>query len=281
MDTSELINIIANNDIAIYGAGYAAQNFYTALKIRKLDKQVKYFVVTNLRETGREIQGVSVRAVEDVICEKNIYFCIAVHETIKNEIEEYLLNISIKKYIWVHPYIMKIALGDPVEYHKSVEVRKIMQQHCDDNYAFAIRYLAIENYYKRNHVGYDIYLKALRLQCETETAKKRFNNFLSLIEDWDKNGYRQEQAILVDENNRLVDGTHRLSLACYHKMRYIYCDIFPGSNNYYKMIKDKHFLSIDTLEKSGFSSDELEVLGKAQKRIRVNLCIDEEESVWA
>ncbi len=268
MNTSELIDIIKSNDIAIYGAGYAAQNFYTALQIRNLERQVKYFIVTDPEKSYKEIQGIPVRAVKDVENEKNIYFCIAVHEAIKNEIEEYLSKSNIEKYVWVHPHIMEIAFGHPLEHHKSIEVRKIIQQHCYDNYAFAIRYLAIENYYKKNIIGYDVYLKALRLQCEAQTARKRLNNFIRLIDDWDKNGYRQDRDILIDENNQLVDGTHRLSLACYHEMKDIYCDIYPCSVHYSKMVKENHFLSMYALKKSGFSLCELEVLEKMQKKIR-------------
>lgn len=268
MDTLELIDIIKNNDIAIYGAGYAAKNFYTALQIRNIEKRVKYFIVTDLEKAHGEIQGIPVRAVKDVVDEKNTYVCIAVHEAIKNEIEKYLLKFNIDKYVWVHPYIMEIALGSPLEYHKQIEVRKIIQQHSYDNYAFAIRYLAIENYYEKNNIGYEVYLKALLLQCEAQTTQKRLNNFIRLIDDWDKNGYRQEQDILVDENNRLIDGTHRLSLACYHEMEYIFCDIFPYSDNYSKVVKDSHFLSMDAMKKSSFNLYELEALEKVQKRIR-------------
>lgn len=268
MDTSKLIEIIENNDIAIYGAGYAAQNFYTALQIRNMQNQVKYFIVTDLEKAHKEVQGVPVKALKDVVHEKNIYICIAVHEAIKNEIEECLLKSNIEKYVWVHPYIMEIALGNPLEHHKQIEVRKIIQQHSYDNYAFAIRYLAIENYYEKNSIGYDVYLKALYLQCEAQTARKRLNNFIRLIDDWDKNGYRQEQAILIDQKKRLIDGTHRLSLACYHKMEYIYCDIFPYSDQYDKVVKKNHFLSMDMLKKSGFQPYELKALDEVQKRIR-------------
>ena len=268
MNTSELIKIITNNDIAIYGAGYAAQNFYTALQIQNIEKQVKYFIVTDSEKAHGEIQEIPVRAVKDVANEENLYFCIAVHEAIKNEIEEYLLKLNIDKYVWVHPYIMEIALGMPLAYHKQIEVRKIIQQHCYDNYAFAIRYLAIENYYEKNNIGYDVYLKALNLQCEPQTAQKRLDNFIRLIDDWDKNGYRQEQNILVDERNRLIDGTHRLSLACYHEMEYIFCDIFPYSENYSRVVKECHFLNMEALKKSGFNLYDLEALEKVQKKIR-------------
>ncbi len=264
MNTSELMEIIADNEIAIYGAGYAAQNFYTALQIRNLQNQVKYFIVTDLEKTHREVHGVPVRALKDVVNEENIYICIAVHEAVKNEIEEYLLQSQIEKYVWVHPNIMEIALGEPLEHHKQTEVRKIIQQNSYDNYAFAIRYLAIENYYEKNTIGYDVYLKALYLQCEAQTAQKRLNNFISLIDDWDKNGYRQDRDILIDEKKRLIDGTHRLSLACYHEMEYMYCDVFPYSDKYDKVVKKNHFLSMDMLKKNGFLPYELEAIQKVQ-----------------
>lgn len=267
MDIGKLVHIIKNNEIGIYGAGYAAQNFYKALQIRNMDKHVKCFIVTDPEKAYGKLEGVLIKTVEDIVREKNIYICIAVHEAIKNEIEDCLLKCGLHNYVWVHPYIMELALGSPLEYHKQIEVRKILQQHCYDNYAFAIRYLAIENYYNKNNMGYDVYLKALNLQCETKTAVNRLQNFIRLIDDWDKNGYRQEQDILIDENNRLVDGTHRLSLACYHEMIHIYCTIFPYSDNYNKVVKESHFLSLDALRQSDFEQNELDALEKVRKRL--------------
>lgn len=268
MNTSELIEVIANNDIAIYGAGYAAQNFYTALQIRKLENKIRYFIVTDSEKQHGKIQGIPIKTVKDIVNEKDMYICIAVHEAIKDEIEKLLLELDMDKFIWVHPYIMEIALGNPLEYHKPIGIKKIIQQHSYDNYAFAIRYLAVEKYYEKNQIGYDVYLKALCLQCEVKTAQKRLNNFIRLIEDWDKNGYRQEQEILVDEKNQLIDGTHRLSLACYHNVPYIYCKVFPYSEDYSKVVKESHFITMDILKKSGFNLYELDTLEKTQKKIR-------------
>lgn len=268
MNTAELISIIKDNDIAIYGAGYAAQNFYMALQLRDLDKRVKCFIVTDSGKAQGLINGIPIRAAVDVVKEKNIYICVAVHEAVKNEIEDNLSKLNADQYVWVHPNIMELALGTPLEFHKLVETNRIVQSQQYDNYAFAIRYLAIENYYKKNNAGYDIYLKALNLQCEPSTASKRLNNFIKLIDDWDKSGYRQEPDILIDENNRLIDGTHRVSLACYHETKCIFCTIFPYSENYSKMIKQNHFLTKYELEKNGFTQCEIKEIERVQETIR-------------
>ena len=79
MKISELIDLINNNDIAIYGTGFVAQNFYAALQMRNLEKRVKYFIVTDVEKAYGMVQKVPVRAVKDMVNEKEILVCIAVH----------------------------------------------------------------------------------------------------------------------------------------------------------------------------------------------------------
>ena len=269
MKTTELIDIIKNNKIVIYGAGYVAKNFYKALKVRGLCDRVVCFIVSEIGNGVEELYGIPVKEAKDLINQKDLYICIAVHETIRNEIEEYLSKYDVDKYIWIHPYIMELALGEVIAYHKPVKIKEIMQDQKYDEYkyAVAIRYLAIENFYNKNNIGYQIYLKALNLQCEKETAKKRLNSFIRLITNWDERGYQEEYDILIDERKRLIDGTHRLSLACYHKMEWIYCNIFPYSPNYGQFLKKNHFLSIETLLENHFTVCELEALKEVQKRM--------------
>lgn len=268
MDVWKLIEIINNHNIIIYGTGYAARNFYAALQIRHLDHKVDCFAVTLHDKAEGTINGIPIKPAENVIHKKGTYICIAVHEAIKNEIEIYLLEHQNHNYIWVHPYIMELALGVPVEYHKKINTKKIIQHQNNHNYLFAVRYLAIEHYYKKNDFGFSLYLKALSLQCEKETAQKRLDRFKGLIDSWDKDGYQQEQDIWIDETYRLVDGTHRLSLACYHRMEEIYSTIFPYSDNYNKVMKDSHTLSMEVLMEHKFPAEELEILKKTQTIIR-------------
>lgn len=267
----KLIEIINNSNIIIYGTGYVARNFYTALQIRHLDHKVDCFTVTLPDKSKGNINGIPIKSIDNVIQTKGSYICIAVHEAIKDEIENYLIEHNIEKYIWVHPYIMELALGMPREYHRKIKTRNIIQRQGYNNYLFAVRYLAIDHYYKKNDIGYQLYLKALSLQCEQVTAQKRLERFIELIDSWRRDGYQQEQDIWIDETYRLVDGTHRLSLACYHVMEDIYCTVFPYSDNYDRVVKDTHILSMELLVKSGFSTQELTILKKTQAMIRKRL----------
>lgn len=267
MTTSELISIIQKQKIAIYGAGYAAVNFYTALQIRHLDNRVVCFIVTDVPKAQGELFGKPIKAADDVLNTEDIYICIAVHETLKSEIESYLLKHNVNRYAWVHPYIFELALGTLVKKHEKVQTNEILQHLSRDNYALAIRYLAIENYYGKNDVGYQIYLKALCLQCEQTTAQKRLQRFVNVIESWKENGYKEDSVIFIDEGKRLIDGIHRLSLACYHGINEIYCDILPYSDQYGKVVKETHFLSIEALRKNHFSAYEIEAIEKVQEKL--------------
>ncbi len=268
MDVFKLVEIIKNHNIIIYGTGYAARNFYTALRIQHLEHKVDCFAVTVPDKAKGNIDGIPIKSADTVIYTRESYICIAVHEAIKNDIETYLIEHNIENYIWVHPYIMELALGMPIKYHKKMKTRDIVQSQSQDNYLFAVRYLAIGHYYKKNDIGYPLYVKALLLQCEKETAQKRLDRFIGLIDSWKRDGYQQEKDIWIDEAYRLVDGTHRLSLACYHMLEDIYCTVFPYSDNYDQVIKENHTLSMELLIENGFSAQELEALKRTQEMIR-------------
>lgn len=268
MNTYELIRIIQNNKIVIYGTGYAAKSFYTALKIRGMDRRVVSFAVTSIDKAGKNIYDKPVKVIDDLLKNMSeLYICIAVHETIKDEIQRYLDAKGINQYVWVHPFIYDLAFGMPIEQCVEVQIKNIIKTQGIDNYVLSIRYLAIENYYKKNDIGYKIYFKALCLQCNAETARKRLNSYIDLISEWDKNGYHKEFPILIDSQNRLIDGAHRLSLACYHGMSSISCSIYPYSDYYNKILRSNHFLSLSTLEANDFDKYEIDAIINAQKNI--------------
>lgn len=268
MKLSKLIDLINNNNIAIYGKGFVAETFYATLQMRNLEKRVKYFVVTDKEKAYGTIQGIPVRSVMDIVNEKELLICIAVHEAIKDDIETILLELNINSFVWIHPYIVEMALGEVIQHHKQIKVPKLIQHEASDNYALAVRYLAIENYYRKNDIGYDVYVKVFSMHCEVETARNRLKRFIGLIDDWDKNGYREEEDILIDENYRRIEGTHRFTLACYHGMEFLYCDIYPYSDHYDVIMKGGANLSMRALKNSSLSISELNALEQANIKLR-------------
>lgn len=269
MECSELIELIRVNDIAIYGAGYVAETFYKALQIQNLENRVKYFIETETTKTNRTIQGVPIITIENIDIIKEMFICIAVHDAVKDEIESILLDWNITNYIWIRPYLMELALGKMIERHKKIGTFELVKQEPYDDYALAVRYLAIENYYKKNAIGYDIYVKVFSKLCyDAGTPRKRLRNFISLIEDWDKNGYRQEKDISIDEKYRRIDGSHRMSLACYHKTKYLYYNLYPYSGCYDVIMGEWIHVGKDVLRACGLNSFELNTLEQANVRLR-------------
>ena len=266
MRTPELLEIIKRNDIAIYGAGEVGKKLYHILKIQNLHQRVKCFVVSSVSASGMSIEGVPLRAVSD-LADENIFILLAVHEVIKSEIEEHLRMLHLSNHVWIYPNIWEIAFGMPLEVHTKIRVRDILRrQQADGYYAAAIRYLAIENYYKKNDIGYRAYVKMQQIHCEEKTAVKRLESFLHLIEDWERCGYREECDIMTDTDSRLFDGLHRFGLACYHEMEEIYAKVFPSVSFYAQVVSEKIYINREMLAEH-FTGEEKEAIYDAQERM--------------
>lgn len=270
MRTPELLELIKSNDIAIYGAGEVGKKLYHILKIHNLHQRVKCFVVSDASASGMEIEGAPLRAASDLAGE-NVFILLAVHEVIKSEIEEYLRMLHLSNHVWIYPNIWEIAFGMPLEQHTKVRVRDILRrQQADGYYAAAIRYLAIENYYKKNDIGYRAYVKMQQIHCEEQTAVKRLERFIHLIENWQRCGYREECDIMIDTDNRLFDGLHRFSLACYHQMEEVYARVFPSVDFYNQVVSEKIYINREMLA-GNFTREEAGEIRKAWERMGVSI----------
>lgn len=266
MRTPELLEIIKSTDIAIYGAGDVGKRLYHILKIHHLHQRVKCFVVTDVPAACMDMEGVPLRTASDLAGE-NVFILLAVHEVIKSEIEEHLRKLDLSNYVWIYPNIWELAFGMPLECHTKVRVRDILgRQQADGYYAVAVRYLAIENYYKKNDIGYRAYVKMQHIHCEEKTAVKRLERFVHLIENWDRCGYREECDIMLDADGRLFDGLHRFSLACYHQMEEIYAKVFLSVSFYNQVVSEKLYLNSEMLAEH-FTEEEREAICDAQERM--------------
>ena len=259
MNTNNILQVLSENEIIVYGAGYVAENFYNVLKHNQLEKNIKCFVVSKPTEK-KELYGIKVKNVEEITEPNKYMFCIAVHESVLPDIQLILNSKNIVRQIWIYPYILRLALGEPIEKAKLVNVRAILNNQKEKNFFLAIRYLAICDYFGENQVGFDLYQRALYMQCEKNTAIKRVERFKKLICDWEKNGYKDEYPILIDESLRLIDGAHRFSLACYFGIQEISCDIFQISDNYNNYVKESHLMSERMLIQAGFTAREIEFI---------------------
>jgi len=78
-----------------------------------------------------------------------------------------------------------------------------------------VRYLAIENYYGKNDFGFKMYSKMQSKRLNNENSECE-SNFRELIKSYEENGYMVDSYIECDNEFKLFDGSHRLSLNIYH-----------------------------------------------------------------
>lgn len=83
-----------------------------------------------------------------------------------------------------------------------------------------IRILAIENYYGKNNFGFELYneMQKIRVNNNSEIPPYRANNqeqFIKLIDSFERNGYNDKYPVVVNEDFKLFDGTHRLACSLY------------------------------------------------------------------
>lgn len=170
-------------------------------------------------------------------------------------------------------------------------------QYCA--YDLAVRYLAIEEYYGKNEVGFELYKKMHTLggnygqvneveNYYNSTRKKKgrsprwgtahmeqhsVEQFQQLLASIDKRGYDENSLVMNDRNLLSMNGSHRVTVALYNRMDYINIEI-------HNLLFQRRF-SIDYFWERGFTIDEIaliegkmeSILQECQKRIGYYYCI--------
>ncbi|MDE5591215.1 MAG: hypothetical protein K2J60_19075 [Acetatifactor sp.] len=270
----EFVEILKSRKIVIYGAGSMAGRFYGILCKRQLEGNVICCAVTVLKEHSGEdefLQGLEVIALKDAICRyPDAFFCVAVHESNRNEMVHMLQmeGIEDKDYIWPVPYNCELMLSKPIKEKIYISPGEIVRS-CDD-LSVAFRWLAIKQYYGLIDNGYGLYLRSLMIYSNQKTAEKRLESFKSLLSNWDKNGYDKEFGCKVDEELHILDGRHRLCAALWHKEKYLLCDMYRYDETY-EDLEGPFVQDAATLEKNGFSRQEIELAEKTIAEMKHSL----------
>ena len=193
--------------------------------------------------------------------------CIAVHESIVDEIEKKLKMLGVKRTVRVAPFITELSLASSFVEERMVNTYAL-QNNITEHLGIAIRYAAIDQFYKRNQKGFDIYKKGIAAFSSKETAESRLRWFISLMKSVDQKGYLQ-LPICIDKNNEIIDGEHRFTLAVYHHIDRIACKVF-NSVNYHK---PEVYLTEEVLRRQGFTDDDIAFLDKTTTKMLVQLNI--------
>ncbi len=265
--SEELLNIIRHSEIAVYGTGFVAERFSQSLDKIDLGEKIAYYIETN---PSRDVyRGKRIVSLEN--CRQNQekkMICVAVHEANKDGIIKELEQAGIVDYIWIYPFVHELYFGRPIATNVKVPVSIILDK-VNGDYRIPVRLLAIEEYYGRNDVGYSVYKKAQSLHCDEQTAERRLDKYIELIKSWEKNGYDADSRIKITDKNDVFDGVHRLALACYHGMDFIYCDVYEADKSR-SFINDEVKITQELIKTVGLSDKEYQFLKNtiSEKRIK-------------
>lgn len=222
-ETLDFIKELSKNRIIIYGAGFIGRMFSDILRDHGLEKNIDCFVVTECSEKTKWQNGIEVKSIYDVQINEDIaVVCIAVHPSIREDIEAILRQRGVVNYIYVYPYIMGLKFESELQENRTMSVADIVIANRED-YRLAVRILAIENYFGKNDYGFSIYKKVMSLQCDEKTAQKRLYMLCNILQNWEKTDQCANYPILVDKKGTIIDGNHRVSIVYYMGEKKIAC----------------------------------------------------------
>lgn len=161
--------------------------------------------------------------------------------------------------------------------HVSLEVAELFFQHNGKSdfqrYDMIVRLLAVENYYGKNEIGFNLYYRMQSARMGKQWADKAVGIFKDLIKSYEQNGYDDKSEIELDCNLHLIDGSHRMAMAMYHQVPKISAKVRPFATNI--------FYGIEWFRVNGFSDEECAMLSSKYKELKAQYSTPFVCSLWA
>ena len=223
-ELDDLLSEIARGGAYIFGAGLVGKAFFKGLKEYGVENFVECFIVSTLKDVSF-VDGIPIRQLNDDAVDKSKFVCVAVHESLRDDVFNTLDKNGFNNYVWIYPFLLHLRIGRPILEKKILPIRDIYLA-TRNSYALFVRYLMIEFFYGENKIGSDLYIKSIALHSSLETAKKRLAQFVDLIKSFETYGFKSEMPISVFENYELFDGNHRFALAIYNGNSNILCNVY-------------------------------------------------------
>jgi len=268
---NEFVEIMENKQIVIYGSGSMAGRLYSALCRRHLEKNVLCCAVSILDEScivNKFVKNLELLSAKEAICKYPYgFFCIAVHESSRDEIIHVLQQGGIcdKDYTWPIPFLRELMLSKPIKENIFISPGDIVRE-CS-NLCLACRWLALRQYYGLCDVGYGLYIRSLMIYSTRKTAERRLEAFKALLSAWDERGYDSSSVCKVDEKLNILDGMHRLCAALWHEEKELICDMYRYDGSY-EDFERPFYQNAEILQRNGFLKDEIILVEKAMDELK-------------
>ena len=127
----------------------------------------------------------------------------------------------------------------------------------------ALRYLAIENYFKENVMGFDLYRNIGSGYISEAEMDKDIERFIALIKSFESNGYNGSP-LIMDKTGNIVNGTHRLALLIYFSIPTV--NVCTGF-----IVRESAGSATAAIKRLGIGNLNIEQLEEAYHRIYVKL----------
>ena len=129
---------------------------------------------------------------------------------------------------------------------------------------FVVRYLAILEYHGKGNGtinGIELYCKMQERRSGKKNLRFAERRLIKLINSYEQKGYDQKEAIILDKNLQLIDGSHRLAMAIYYNIRDV--NVVIVNRAYY--VED---YSVHWFYQNGFTNEEIDLIESTASRIR-------------
>jgi len=207
-----------NDSFYVYGAGKIGKKIINLFKKENKIFQIKAIIVTQKDGNPATIDGVPVIEVDDV-SDKEDTVLVSVADTYQLEIVENLKKSNFTNIVIAYKYSY---LGGEDESKGipsvvDIDIRELLLQQYEkkefNRYDILVRLLAVEEYYRLNDIGFDLYCKMQNLRVRNGYGVLARKRFTDLIQSFEQNGYDENSEIIVDKELKLIDGAHRIALA--------------------------------------------------------------------
>lgn len=125
-----------------------------------------------------------------------------------------------------------------------------------NNYRFydsAVRMLAIDEYFGKNEIGFDIYRR-----MQEQSGFDWTERFRQLIKSFEENGLSDKSIVEIDRHFSIMDGAHRITLALYKGIEFLNTAIYDCN---------RERPGIDMFWEKGFTAEECSLIESTTKKI--------------
>ena len=235
---------LLNDKFIIFGSGFVAQMFYSALLNNNLHENIAFVVETN-PEKGRTFHGISVLPYSKTET-KGIPVLACVHDSVIGE-------IGVKpedNVIQVYPFIWNL-LFEGEDKTEMISLSTLMKRQNTEEGWIAARYAGVRGICEGREDFKNLYVKLLSLHCSVHTAKRRLGYLEMLIQTIRNEGFREEFPVLLDKKLRIIDGLHRIAIAVYFGTDRISVRYLDTKGRFETALGEKNRLTKEFLLKNG------------------------------